>query len=144
MKKNAQLPPYMIYPRFLMELELSDTAKIVYVLLLDRTRLSMKHEGWSDEWGNLFVHYTVESLAADIHRCPMTVKTALRDLEKAGLVERFRQGVGRPNRIYINCPTDGKNAVRRKDRFLSPRKEPMSKNDSERYDSGNEDQEDSL
>lgn len=34
------LPPFLPYPRFLLELDLSQTAKMTYVLLLDRATLS--------------------------------------------------------------------------------------------------------
>ena len=37
------LPPFLPYPRFLLELDLSQTAKMTYVLLLDRATLSQKN-----------------------------------------------------------------------------------------------------
>ena len=46
LRKDSQIPAYMAYPRFLLTADLSETAKLVYVLLLDRARLSMKNEGW--------------------------------------------------------------------------------------------------
>ena len=50
--KDTLIPPYMAFPRFLLDMEqLSETAKILYVLLLDRARLSQKNEGWVDERG---------------------------------------------------------------------------------------------
>nr|WP_243035539.1 replication initiator protein A [Clostridium sp. AM45-5] len=43
--KDTLIPPYMAFPRFLLDMEqLSETAKILYVLLLDRARLSQKNE----------------------------------------------------------------------------------------------------
>lgn len=56
--KDSPIPPYMAYPRFLLMMDISETAKLVYVLLLDRTRLSMKNEVWEDENGHVFIHYT--------------------------------------------------------------------------------------
>ena len=44
------LPPFLPYPRFLLELDLSQTAKMTYVLLLDRATLSQKNL-WIDERG---------------------------------------------------------------------------------------------
>ena len=41
LRRSSMLPPYMAYPRFLLTMNLSETAKLVYVLLLDRARLSM-------------------------------------------------------------------------------------------------------
>ena len=54
-RKDSQIPAYMAYPRFLLTADLSETAKLVYVLLLDRARLSMKNEGWEDEQGHVFI-----------------------------------------------------------------------------------------
>ena len=40
---QTPLPPFLPYPRFLLELDLSQTAKMTYVLLLDRATLSQKN-----------------------------------------------------------------------------------------------------
>ena len=107
---TSLLPPYLAYPRFLLKMDISETAKLIYVLLLDRARLSMKNEGWEDEQGHVFIYYTIESLAEDCGKSPMTVKNALAVLEERGLIFRKRQGAGRANQIYVrvqteNCPT---------------------------------------
>ncbi|MCD8014250.1 MAG: replication initiator protein A, partial [Lachnospiraceae bacterium] len=41
----------MIFPRFLLDSDLSETTKLLYMLLLDRARLSMKNDGWADAQG---------------------------------------------------------------------------------------------
>ena len=70
----------MAYPRFLLTMDISETAKLVYVLLLDRARLSMKNEGWEDENGHVFIHYTVGALAEATGKCEMTIKDSLNKL----------------------------------------------------------------
>ena len=50
---QTPLPPFLPYPRFLLELDLSQTAKMTYVLLLDRATLSQKNL-WIDERGYSF------------------------------------------------------------------------------------------
>ena len=112
LKRNSRMPAFMIYPRFLMDMDLPDTAKIVYMHLLDRARLSMQHERWMDEQGQVYLNYTIENLAKALKKSQTTVKTSLKTLEEAGLILRVRQGTCRPNRIYIripeteNCPKD--------------------------------------
>lgn len=64
LRKGSQIPAYMAYPRFLLTMDISETAKLVYVLLLDRARLSMKNEGWEDEQGHVFIYYTIADLAS--------------------------------------------------------------------------------
>ena len=44
------IPPYLPYPRFLLKMDLSQTAKLLYALLLDRSALSQKN-GWQDSDG---------------------------------------------------------------------------------------------
>lgn len=42
---DTNLPPYMMFPRFLLDVEINETAKMLYMILLDRTRLFQKNEG---------------------------------------------------------------------------------------------------
>ena len=104
LRPNSRMPPYYMFPRFLMDLDLPDSARIVYMFLLDRARISMKSPGWTDESGNVYLIYTLESLAKDLHRGTTAVKKGLKILETAGLIRRFRQGLGKPNRIYVLVP----------------------------------------
>ena len=112
LQRDCPLPQFFAYPKFLLNLNISETAKMIYVLLLDRARLSMKKEDWQDEHGRVFVRYTIQSLAKAIGKCEMTVKNALKALEQQGLIYRQRQGAGIPSRIFVkvqteNCPTRG-------------------------------------
>jgi DNA-binding transcriptional ArsR family regulator len=115
---DTNLPSYMIFPRFLLDMEINETAKMLYIILLDRARLSQKNEGWSDTDGHVFIYFTIEALAEVLHKSQMTVKTALAVLEKQELIFRKRQGPGQPNRIYVKLP---KETIHYTDRFLSLR-----------------------
>ena len=124
LRRDSLLPPYMAYPRFLLKMEISETAKLLYVLLLDRARLSMKNERWTDEQGYVFIYYTISDLAEDSGKSEMTVKNALRVLEEQGLIAKKRQGAGMPNRIFVgvqteNCPIGWTSQTRQTDRNLS-------------------------
>ena len=48
MRADTRLPPYLPYPRFLLQADLTHTAKLLYALLLDRATLSQAN-GWLDE-----------------------------------------------------------------------------------------------
>ena len=93
LRKGSQIPAYMAYPRFLLTMDISETAKLVYVLLLDRARLSMKNEGWEDEQGHVFIYYTIADLASASGKSEMTVKNALAVLEQKNFISRKRQGL---------------------------------------------------
>ena len=41
---DTKLPAYLPYPRFLLKMEISQTAKLLYALLLDRSTLSQKNK----------------------------------------------------------------------------------------------------
>ena len=36
---DTNLPSYMMFPRFLLDMEINETAKMLYMILLDRARL---------------------------------------------------------------------------------------------------------
>lgn len=115
---DTSLPPYLIFPRFLLDMELNETTKLLYMILLDRARLSLRNEGWTDASGHVFLYFTIEAMANVLHKSQMTIKTSLTALESKGLILRKRQGAGHPNRIYVKFPKD---AFRETDRILSPR-----------------------
>ena len=139
MRGQSKLPPYMAFPRFLLKMDFPESTKLVYVLLLDRARLSRKNKVWTNGDGYVYVHYTIKAMSETIGKCEMTVKAAYKTLEEAGLIRRERQGKGNPNRIYVrlpvwaeNCPQDGQNAVPHGGKKLSGNKKGNSKPDSVR------------
>ena len=106
LKCDSYIPPYMAYPRFLLDVDISETAKLVYMLLLDRARMSMKNKDWQDEMGRVFVLYTIPNLAKDIGKGETTVKKALNQLVKQGLILKQSLGPGQPNKIYVKIPAE--------------------------------------
>jgi predicted transcriptional regulator len=77
---------------------------LLYIVLLDRARVSMGNRDWADESGRVFIIYTIKSLGKKMHRSEMTIKTALSALDEKGLIVRTRQGGSRANRIYVRYP----------------------------------------
>ena len=117
--QDSLIPPYMAFPRFLLDKDgLSETAKILYTILLDRARLSQKNDGWTDEQGYVFILFPIKNLAEAMHKSEMSIKTALTALEKETLIVRKRQGAGFPNRIYVKYPPE---YLTQTDRTLSVR-----------------------
>lgn len=94
---DTEMPPSMPYPRFLTDVEISSTAKLLYVRLLDKT-VSEKE---TDNKGYLYTRFPIKEQMAALSKSDATVKRALLELEQAGLLERRRQGRGRPNKLYI-------------------------------------------
>jgi len=79
----------------------SAEAKLLYGILLDRMNLSAKN-GWIDEKGRVFVICTIENIMEDLSCGNKKAGQLLSELEnKAELIERVRQGLGKPNLIYV-------------------------------------------
>ena len=77
-------------------------AKVLYGLLLDRMGLSVKN-GWMDSDKRVYIYFTQEDAMA-LMNCGKDKATKLfRELDKEGigLIERKKQGQGRPTRIYV-------------------------------------------
>ena len=79
---------------------LSSDAKILYGILLDRVEMSRKN-GWIDDENRVFVYMTINSIEESIGRCHQTACKLLNELEEFGLLERRKQGQGKPDRIYV-------------------------------------------
>jgi len=89
--------------------DLSDGAKILYGLMLDRMSLSVK-SGWLDERDRVYIIFTLDDVQEYMNcKHDKGVKMfAELDTEKgAGLIERVRQGQGKPAIIYVRkfCDT---------------------------------------
>ena len=130
MTGDTKLLPYLPYPRFLLGADLTQTAKVLYAVLLDRSNLS-RANGWTDEDGNIFVVFPLNKLADLVDKGPSTVKNALNELEAAGLIERRRCGNGMPNRIYVKQP-DSQEIDRLMDRKLATRQPESWPSDSQK------------
>lgn len=80
---------------------ISCESKVLYGLLLDRMSLSAKN-GWMDSTGRVYIIFTVEEIMESLACGNKKAVGLLHELEeKAGLIERRRQGLGKPNLIYV-------------------------------------------
>ena len=99
---------YFRIPRLLVRSKrfktLSTDAKLLYGLMLDRMGLSAKH-GWYDELGRVYIYYTLDEIQADLICGHNKAVRLLAELDTGkdgfGLIERVKQGQGRPAKIYV-------------------------------------------
>ena len=81
----------------------SDSAKLLYGLMLDRMSLSIRN-GWVDDENRAFIYFTTNDVMEQM--CCGTEKAtkllAELDAEKGiGLIERKKQGQGKPAIVYL-------------------------------------------
>lgn len=80
----------------------SAEAKVLYGILLDRMSLSRKN-GWQDADSRVYIIYTVEEVMEALGCASQKASKLLAELENsAGLIERKRQGLGKPNLLYVS------------------------------------------
>jgi len=80
---------------------ISAEAKVLYGLLLDRMSLSAKN-GWQDKENRVYIIFTIEDIMAAMGCADQKAGKLLYELEsKCRLIERKRQGLGKPNLIYV-------------------------------------------
>lgn len=79
---------------------LTIAARTLYGILLDREVLSDKN-GWIDKNGRIFVYMTNKNICKTLNVSDKTATKILAELEEIDLIQRVRQGQGKPCRIYM-------------------------------------------
>ncbi len=102
---------YIPLPRFLLRDEelqdISNDAKVLYALLLDRASIS-RQNGYIDPDGTIRLYFTVEQVQKKLHRSRQCATRIFRELEYSGLIIRKKQGLGKPAVITLNYPADAR------------------------------------
>lgn len=99
-RRESKRPIYAPFPVFLMDYDLSMTARVLYALMFNRAMLSQMNN-WVDDLGRVFILFTEAEMCGALHKGLSTVKKALYDLERYALLTRERGGFGKANRIYL-------------------------------------------
>ena len=99
-KNNA----FYQFPQWLLKEEpykdLGDKAKLMYMLLFDRRTLSIKNK-WYDNDGQIYMYFTNEQFMKELNCANGSVVKAKKELAQVGLLKETRQGMNKPNRLYI-------------------------------------------
>ncbi|WP_099205837.1 replication initiator protein A [Scatolibacter rhodanostii] len=78
----------------------SDTAKILYSILLSRNALSQKNN-WIDKQNRSYIIFTIEEIKETLCCGNSKAVKALDELVSVGLIEKCRRGQGLPTIIYV-------------------------------------------
>ncbi|SUU92371.1 Replication initiator protein A (RepA) N-terminus [Anaerococcus octavius] len=105
--RQSEMYNFIRLPMVLMEDEIFESisieAKVLYSYMLNRMGLSCKN-GWIDEDGKVFIYYTIESIKEQFNCASEKANKLIAELDiksGIGLIEKKRQGLGKPNRIYV-------------------------------------------
>lgn len=80
--------------------DLSTDSKLLYGLMLDRMGLSLRN-GWQDTGGRAFIYFTLEEIQATLSCGHNKAVRLMAELERYDLIERVKQGQGKPAKIYV-------------------------------------------
>ena len=95
MDEQEQKIQYYQFPKFLLEVPLSQNARIIYMLLYDWTRISRKNN-WTDEYGRVYELLIIDDLGVE--------RSSEYALENIFSVIDWRYRLGRPLIIKTNLP----------------------------------------
>ena len=83
--------------------KVSVEAKVLYGLMLDRMSLSVKNQ-WLDGEGRAYIYYSLEDIMDALGCSNKKAITIMKELDAEagiGLIEKKRQGQGKPTMIYV-------------------------------------------
>lgn len=83
--------------------QLSTVAKLLYGIMLDRMGLSAQND-WHDDAGRVYIYYTVKEVCETMgcgRNKAMRLLAELDTNKGIGLIERIRQGQGKPDKIFV-------------------------------------------
>ncbi len=118
---------FLKFPKFLFSEEfqgLNSDSRLLYAILRDRHSLSVKNN-WVDDMGNIYMYCGREEMCKLLNVSRPTVVKAFNLLAKHHLIEEERQGMGKPNKIYLLT-------------FTSSSKEVLHNDVKDTYDSSKE------
>ena len=92
--------PQELFVNSLYKENLNSDSKILYAFLLDRLSLSQKNH-WFDEFGRVYLIFTREEVQDKLCLSEKTVTKAFKQLADTNLIAEKRQGLGKPNLIYV-------------------------------------------
>lgn len=94
-----QIPQELFINKLYKE-KLNSDSKILYAFLLDRLSLSQKNH-WFDKLNRVYLIFTREEVQDKLCLSEKTVTKAFKQLTDTNLIAEKRQGLGKPNLIYV-------------------------------------------
>lgn len=81
---------------------LSPLAKMLYIALFDRMKVSRKN-GWYDDNLDVYIYYKIEKICELLNIGEKKAQQLKKELRDKGLIIEVRQGLNKPNKIYVQA-----------------------------------------
>lgn len=85
---------------------ITSDGKLLYSLMLHRLTLSRRNQ-WKDSAGRNYIYFTATEAAGKLGCSERKAYSLFAELKEAGLIERKRQGMNKPARVYVREPGEG-------------------------------------
>ena len=92
--------PQELFENSLYKDKLNSDSKILYAFIIDRLTLSQKNN-WIDSENNIYLIFTRQEVQDKLGLSEKTVIKAFKQLSETKLIFEKRQGLGKPNLIYV-------------------------------------------
>jgi len=93
---------FIMVEKELLEIGLKGHSLKLLLLMIDRVKLSEKNK-WVDESGEVYIYFTIAEIEEKLGIKKRTAVNVLAKLKTAGLIRCKKQGLGKPQRIFVTC-----------------------------------------
>ena len=107
LQKGSKRPECFAFPKYMLRAPVSQTAKMIYMLLIDRATDKKSRDRIVLKDGSIRVVYMMKDLAEDCGRGLTAIKDAVHELEDAALIRKYGfQGAKSEFCVYVKYPYD--------------------------------------
>lgn len=94
---------FLQFPRVVWEdKKISPLAKMLYIGMFDRMKVSRKN-GWYDDNLDVYIYYKLETICDKLQVGEKKAQQLKKELRDRGLIKEVRQGLNKPNKIYVQA-----------------------------------------
>lgn len=81
-------------------LKMSVEAKYLYMLMYDRNKISITNN-WVDDNGDIYIYFSIENICNELNIKDQKAQKLKKELMNHELIKEVRQGLNKPNKIYV-------------------------------------------
>ena len=81
-------------------LKMSVEAKYLYMLMYDRNKISIT-SNWVDDNGDIYIYFSIENICKELNIKDQKAQKLKKELMNHELIKEVRQGLNKPNKIYV-------------------------------------------